>query len=84
MLGVLDKIIQISIMSLFIGQHKINPPIFLAPMAGITDLPFRRVVSHYKTGHFMSEMIASQELLSGRPGVRQKAELGVNTSNTSV
>ena len=84
MLGVLDKIIQISIMSLFIGQHKINPPIFLAPMAGITDLPFRRMVSHFKTGHFMSEMIASQELLSGRPGVRQKAELGVNTSNTSV
>ena len=84
MLGVLRKIIQSNTMSLFIGQHKINPPIFLAPMAGITDLPFRRVVSHFKTGHFVSEMIASQELLSGRPGVRQKAELDVNTSNTSV
>ena len=71
-------------MSLLIGQYKVNTPIFLAPMAGITDLPFRRVVSRFKTGHFISEMIASQELLSGRPVVRQKAELGVDTFNTSV
>ena len=71
-------------MSLFIGQHLISPPIFLAPMAGITDLPFRRAVSSFKTGHFVSEMIASQEILSGRQGVRQKAELGVDTANTSV
>ena len=71
-------------MSLLIGQYEIKPPIFLAPMAGITDLPFRRVVSRFKTGHFVTEMIASQEILSGRPGVRQKAELGVDTSYTSV
>ena len=71
-------------MSLLIGQQQVNTPIFLAPMAGITDLPFRRVVSRFKTGHFISEMIASQEILSGRPGVRQKAELGVDTGNTSV
>ena len=71
-------------MTLLIGQCEVNPPIFLAPMAGITDLPFRRVVSRFKSGHFVSEMVASQELLSGRPGVRQKAELGVDTGNTSV
>ena len=71
-------------MSLLIGHHQVNPPIFLAPMAGITDLPFRRAVSRFKTGHFISEMIASQELLSGTPGVRQKAEVGVDTDNTSV
>ena len=71
-------------MTLFIGQHQVNPPIFLAPMAGITDLPFRNVVSSFKTGHFVSEMIASQEILSGRQGVRQKAELGADTANTSV
>ena len=83
-LGILGKIIQINIMSLLIGQQQVNTPIFLAPMAGITDLPFRRVVSRFKTGHFISEMIASQEILSGRPGVRQKAELGVDTGNTSI
>ena len=51
-------------MSLLLGQYEVNPPIFLAPMAGITDLPFRRVVSRFKTGHFVTEMIASQEILS--------------------
>ena len=71
-------------MSLLIGQYEVNPPIFLAPMAGITDLPFRRVVSRFKTGHFITEMIASQEILSGKPGVRQKADLGVGKSFTSV
>ena len=71
-------------MSILIGLHEVNPPIFLAPMAGITDLPFRRVVSRFKTGHFVSEMIASQELLTQRPGVRQKAALGTDTANTSV
>ena len=50
-------------MSISIGNHIVEYPIFLAPMAGITDLPFRNVVSHFKTGHFVSEMIASQELL---------------------
>ena len=54
-------------MKISIGNHIVEYPIFLAPMAGITDLPFRNVVSHFKTGHFVSEMIASQELLSGRP-----------------
>ena len=63
---------------------KFSSRAFLAPMAGITDLPFRHVVSSFKTGHFVSEMIASQEILSGRQGVRQKAELGVDTANTSV
>ena len=71
-------------MSLLIGQNKVIPPIFLAPMAGITDLPFRRIVSRFKTGHFVSEMIASQELLTQRPGVRQKAALGTNAANTSI
>ena len=71
-------------MSLLIGQHKVDPPIFLAPMAGITDLPFRRVVSRFKTGHFITEMIDSKQILNGRPGVRKKAELGVDTPYTSV
>ena len=71
-------------MSISIGSHIVEYPIFLAPMAGITDLPFRNVVSNFKTGHFVSEMIASQELLSGRPGVLQKASLGVKTENTSI
>ena len=71
-------------MQISIGNHIVKYPIFLAPMAGITDLPFRNVVSHFKTGHFVSEMIASQELMSGRPGTLQKTCLGVDTENTSI
>jgi tRNA-dihydrouridine synthase B len=71
-------------MSISIGKYVVEKPIFLAPMAGITDLPFRNVVSHFKTGHFVSEMIASQELLSGRAGTFKKATLGVDAENTSI
>ena len=71
-------------MSISIGNKILEYPIFLAPMAGITDLPFRNVVSHFKTGHFVSEMIASQELLSGRAGTFKKATLGVDAENTSI
>ena len=71
-------------MAISIGNCNVTYPIFLAPMAGITDLPFRNVVSRFGTGHFVSEMIASQELLSGRLGVLAKANLGASTNNTSI
>ena len=71
-------------MSISIGNYTVNYPIFLAPMAGITDLPFRNVVSRFGTGHFVSEMIASQEILNGRTGVLKKAQLGSDTNNTSI
>ena len=83
-LGIGCKLIQIKQMTITIGNYTIKYPIFLAPMAGITDLPFRNVVARFGTGHFVSEMIASQEILSGRQDVRQKAELGADTKNTSI
>ena len=67
-----------------IGNVKLNAPVFLAPMAGITDLPFRRLVSSFGAGLVVSEMVASQELLSRRPGTREKAELGLGVVGTSV
>ncbi|MBC7132591.1 MAG: tRNA dihydrouridine synthase DusB [Roseovarius sp.] len=69
---------------LTLGQRPLTPPVLLAPMAGITDLPFRELVSGFGAGLVMSEMIASQEMLSARPGVREKAELGLGAANTSV
>ena len=61
-----------------------NPPVMLAPLAGITDLPFRKLVSKFGAGRVVSEMVASQELLSSRPGTREKAELGAEVENTAV
>lgn len=62
----------------------LTPPVLLAPMAGITDLPFRGLVSRFGAGLVVSEMVASQELLSRRPGTREKAELGLGVEGTSV
>lgn len=62
----------------------LNPPVFLAPMAGITDLPYRSLVARFGAGLVVSEMVASQELLSRRPGTREKAELGLGVEGTSV
>ncbi|WP_157115722.1 tRNA dihydrouridine synthase DusB [Ketogulonicigenium robustum] len=59
-------------------------PVALAPLAGITDLPYRQMVSRFGAGWVVSEMIASQEMLTNRPGAREKAELGLGQANTAV
>ncbi|MEM9582089.1 MAG: tRNA dihydrouridine synthase DusB [Pseudomonadota bacterium] len=59
-------------------------PVFLAPLAGITDLPFRQLVSSFGAGLVVSEMVASQEMVQAKPGVRERAELGFDTANTAV
>ena len=62
----------------------LTPPVFLAPMAGITDLPYRNLVAGFGAGLVVSEMIASGEWLTKRPGTREKAELGIGVEGTSV
>ena len=58
--------------------------VFLAPLAGITDLPFRRLVSRFGAGLVVSEMVASQEVVQARPLARARAELGFGQEATSV
>jgi tRNA-dihydrouridine synthase B len=53
-------------------------------MAGITDLPFRRLVARFGAGLVVSEMVASQEMVQARPGTRDRAELGAGVENTAV
>lgn len=62
----------------------LTPPVFLAPMAGITDLPYRSLVARFGAGLVVSEMIASGEWLTSRPGTREKAELGLGIEGTAV
>ena len=66
------------------GDQEINPPIFLAPLAGITDVPFRNLVQSFGAGLVVSEMVASQEMVQKKPGTRERAELGFGINNTSV
>lgn len=46
-----------------IGPVAIDAPVFLAPMSGVSDLPFRRVVKRFGAGLVFSEMIASRPML---------------------
>ncbi len=62
----------------------IDPPVLLAPMAGITDLPMRRIVARFGAGLVASEMIGSQEVVQAQPLARARAELGFAESATAV
>ncbi len=62
----------------------LQPPVALAPLAGITDLPFRQLVASFGTGWVVSEMVASQEMVQAKPGARERAELGFDQAGTAV
>ncbi len=71
-------------MSFTLGTTSLTPPIALAPMAGITDRPFRDLVRGFGVGLMVSEMVASQEMVQAKPGVRERAELSADVENTAV
>ena len=50
-------------MSLSIGPLTLSSNVFLAPMSGVTDMPFRRLVKQIGAGLVISEMIASQAMV---------------------
>ena len=50
-------------MSIEIGPIKLEDPVILAPMSGVTDLPFRRLVKRSGAGLVVSEMIASEAMI---------------------
>jgi len=60
------------------------PPVFLAPLAGITDRPTRDLVASFGAGLVVSEMVASQEMVQAKPGVRERAEIGADVAGTAV
>lgn len=63
-------------MTIEVAGTRLSPPIALAPMAGITDLPFRTIVARFGAGLVVSEMVASQEMVQAKRGVRERAEPG--------
>jgi tRNA-dihydrouridine synthase B len=50
-------------MSIRIGLLELEAPVILAPMSGVTDLPFRRLVKSHGAGLVVSEMIASEAMI---------------------
>ena len=51
--------------SIKIGKHELSSRVLVAPMSGITDLPFRRILQQFKPGLVVSEMVAGEYLAKG-------------------
>jgi len=58
-----------------IGNIKIRNPVFLAPMSGITDVPFRNLAWKFGAGMVISEMVASEALVAGQVEMRRKTQV---------
>lgn len=50
-------------MTITIGDITLSSPVILAPMSGVTDLPFRRLVKKFGAGLVVSEMVASRAMI---------------------
>ncbi|MEM9677573.1 MAG: tRNA dihydrouridine synthase DusB [Pseudomonadota bacterium] len=57
-----------------IGPIRLRNPAFLAPMSGVTDVPFRQLAWRFGAGMVVSEMVASEALTTGHDEMRLKAE----------
>jgi len=67
-----------------LADMRLDPPVLLAPMAGITDLPFRRMVARFGAGLLVSEMVASGEMVTERPSVRAKARTDLGLGDGGI
>jgi nifR3 family TIM-barrel protein len=57
--------------ALKIGPIEVDPPVVLAPMAGVTNAAFRRLCASYGDGLYVTEMISSRALVEGNAKTRR-------------
>ncbi len=62
--------------NLTIGAVTVPGRVLLAPMTGVSDLPFRRTALSQGASYVATEMVASADLAIGRPDVVRRAALG--------
>ena len=60
--------------NLKIGNKEFNNNVFLAPMAGITDKPFRKICRKFGAGMVYSEMISAKGLYYNDKNFKHKEE----------
>lgn len=72
------------VLPLATGDHLIDPPVVLAPMAGITNAPFRTLCREQGAGLFVSEMVTARALLERRPETLRMIEPGAGEWPRSV
>ncbi|MCF7822359.1 MAG: tRNA dihydrouridine synthase DusB [Mariprofundaceae bacterium] len=67
-----------------LGGHRIDPPLVLAPMAGITDLPFRKICKRFGVGLVVTEMIASRAVEQKRERTQRMAVVDAGEHPVSI
>ncbi|OLE25695.1 MAG: tRNA dihydrouridine synthase DusB [Actinobacteria bacterium 13_1_20CM_3_71_11] len=54
-------------MTLRLGPYRVDPPVVLAPMAGITNVAFRQLCREYGAGLYVCEMVTTRALVERNP-----------------
>ncbi len=67
-----------------IGKMQVWPPVILAPMAGVTNYPFRTVCREFGAGLYVSEMINARPLVEGGGKSLKLADFGPGESPRSL
>ncbi|MCB9666788.1 MAG: tRNA dihydrouridine synthase DusB [Myxococcales bacterium] len=67
-----------------LGALTIWPPVVLAPMAGVTNYPFRTLCKRFGAGLYVSEMITARPLVDGREKTLKLTDFGPEESIRSL
>ena len=71
-------------MSFQIGSIAVDPPVVLAPMAGVTNAPFRRLCREFGAGLYVSEMIGARGLVEGNSKTRDMVRFAPDEEPRSI
>jgi nifR3 family TIM-barrel protein len=67
-----------------IGPIEVDPPVVLAPMAGVTNIAFRRLCREYGAGLYVSEMVTARAVLEGNARTMRMASFADDEPVRSV
>ncbi len=67
-----------------IGPIPVDPPVVLAPMAGVTNYPFRAICREFGAGLFVTEMITARGILVGNRKTLLLAQFGPGETPRSI
>lgn len=67
-----------------IGPYQVDPPVVLAPMAGITNVAFRQLCREYGAGLYVCEMITARAVVERDPKTRRMMTFGADESPRSM
>ncbi|NOX30214.1 MAG: tRNA dihydrouridine synthase DusB, partial [Actinobacteria bacterium] len=67
-----------------IGPIKLSTPVILAPMAGVTDVPFRALCRQFGAGLYVNQMITARALIENNAATWKLAQFGPDESPRSI